>query len=240
MNNTRLVNFQRSFLLIVVLVITSKLMIRSLRRVTSDDINLVGARYIKINQILQNSSIRVPERLLLVKTKLIENELKENLALKNIHVSRQLFPFGLKIYINERIPVAYAERLVSNNKIKGFIDKDGHFIPQQFANTQQKAYRIKVYGWQKEFGPSIAKMIKQYKKNDESLLSIMISPEGYIILEEKILKKILLGTDLRKLNKQLNLIFHIKNQIRDNKISIKIQSLDITDPVNPILKVFKP
>ena len=56
-------------------------MIRSLRRVTPDDINLVGSRYIKINQILQNSSIRVPERLLLVKTKLIENELKENLAL---------------------------------------------------------------------------------------------------------------------------------------------------------------
>ena len=96
-------------------------MIRSLRRVTPDDINLVGSRYIKINQILQNSSIRVPERLLLVKTKLIENELKENLALKNINVSRQLFPFGLKIYIDERIPTAYAEKLVSNKKIKVLI-----------------------------------------------------------------------------------------------------------------------
>ena len=240
MKNIRLVNYLRSLLLIVVLVITSKLMIRSLRRLTPDDIHLVGSRHIKISQILQNSSIKVPERLLLVKTKLIENELKEKLALQNINVRRQLFPFGLKIYIDERIPIAYAEKVVSKNKIKGFIDKDGHFIPQQFANSQQKTYRIKVYGWQKEFGPAISKIIKVYKKNDESLLSIMISQEGYIILEEKILKKVLLGTNLSKLNKQLNLIFHIKNQIRDNKISMKIESLDITDPVNPILKVFKP
>ncbi len=240
MKNNLLANYLRPFLLIFVLLISTKLMIRSIRIVTWDDINLIGSRNIKINQLIENSSMGVNERLFLVKTKLIENELKENLSLKNVSVTRQLFPFGLKIYIEERIPVAHAQRILSNSIIKGFIDEDGHFIPQRFANISQKTSPIRVEGWQKKFIASISKIIKAYKMHDESLLSIKISPEGNFIVEEKILNQILLGTDIQKLDKQLNLIFHIKDQIRSNDISIKIESLDLTDPVNPILKVFKP
>ena len=53
-------------------------------------------------------------------------------------------------------------------------------------------------------------------------------------------KKILLGYEHSKLDTQLNLIPEIKKQLRQNNILKNLESLDITDPNNPEIKVFKP
>jgi len=45
-------------------------------------------------------------------------------------------PFGLKIYVNTRTPIAYAERILNEEKILGFVDKDGMFIDKQ--NVDEK------------------------------------------------------------------------------------------------------
>ena len=48
--------------------------------------------------------------------KYIEKELKQNLALKNVSVKKELLPFGLKILIQTRTPVASGEKFI-NGKI---------------------------------------------------------------------------------------------------------------------------
>ena len=53
----------------------------------------------------KNSSLNFPIRLIFVETNLLEKELKQNLSLKNVSVNRELFPFGLKVHINTRIPI---------------------------------------------------------------------------------------------------------------------------------------
>jgi len=47
--------------------------------------------------VIKNSSLNLPIRLIFVETNLLEKELKQNLSLKNVSVSRELFPFGLKV-----------------------------------------------------------------------------------------------------------------------------------------------
>ena len=66
------------------------------------------------------------------------------------------------------------------------------------------------------------------------------SPNGILTLEEKSLKTILLGFNPKIIEIQLQVINDIKKQIKENNILEKIDNIDITDPNNPKIKVFKP
>ena len=58
--------------------------------------------------------------------------------------------------------------------------------------------------------------------------------------EEKELKKILLGFDPNLINTQLETISNLKNKLKGNIILNKIEKIDLTNPSEPKIKVFKP
>ena len=128
----------RSFLfLILFLFSTSLISLKTLKKVKIQDIRISGSELFSPNDVVNNSSLKFPTRLIFVKTNLLEKELKQNLSLKNVSVSRELFPFGLKVHINSRIPIAFGERILNDEKILGFIDKDGIFINKQNVNKKK-------------------------------------------------------------------------------------------------------
>ena len=86
----------------------------------------------------------------------------------------------------------------------------------------------------------MSKIFKFYENNLNDLELINIASNEFIFIEEKVLKKILLGFEHSKLDTQLNLIPEIKKQLKQNNILKNLESLDITDPNNPKIKVFKP
>jgi len=143
----------RSFLfLILFLFSTSLASLKTLKKVNIQDIRISGSELFSQNDLVKNSSLNFPIRLIFVETNLLEKELKQNLSLKNVSVNRELFPFGLKVQINSRIPIAYGERILNGKKLLGFIDKDGIFINKQ--NVDEKNFNtltIKVFGWKENF-----------------------------------------------------------------------------------------
>ena len=115
----------RSFLLLLLFLFsTSLISLKTLKKVNIKDIRISGSELFSQNDIVKNSSLKFPIRLILINTYLLEKELKQNLSLKNVSVNRELFPFGLKIHIDARIPIAYGEKVLNDEKISGFIDKD--------------------------------------------------------------------------------------------------------------------
>ena len=128
MKNKKGIKNRSFFFLISFLFLTSLLSIKTLKKVDTQNIRISGSEIFSKNDVIKNSSLKFPIRLIFVETNLLEKELKQNLSLKNVSVSRELFPFGLKVYINSRIPIAYGERILNDKKILGFIDKDGIFI----------------------------------------------------------------------------------------------------------------
>ena len=72
------------------------------------------------------------------------------------------------------------------------------------------------------------------------LVKITFSTNGFLILEEKDLKKILLGLNPNLINYQLQIIQNLKNEFKDNNFSEKIDNIDLTHPNKPKIKVFKP
>ena len=232
---------RRFFLLIPFLLFTSYTISKTFKKVNYQDISIVGSELFSIDDIVANSSLNFSTSLIFVKTTHIEKELKKNLSLKNVSVFRQIFPFGLKILIQTRTPIAYGERIFKGREITGFIDKDGFFINKKYSDkVNLKKITSKVYGWKEKYSDTLSKILNYQKYNDVEFITITFSPNGFLTVEEKSFKTILLGFNPKIIENQLQILIDIKNQLKGNNILEKIDNIDLTDPINPKIKVFKP
>jgi len=237
--NEKIIN-KRSFLLLI-LFSTSLLTLKTFKKVNNQDIRIYGSELFSQNDLVKNSSLKFPIRLILIETKLLENELKQNLSLKNVSVNRELFPFGLKVKIKTRTPIAYGEKILNNEKILGFIDKDGIFIDRKNADEKNlNKLNLQVFGWKEKFKKTISEILIAQDNYQLDVVKITFSPNGFLSIEEKDLKTILLGFNPNLINHQLQIINNLKNEFVKNTFSKKIDNIDLTDPNKPKIKVFKP
>ena len=239
MNKHKKIN-TRKFLFLL-LFSTSLLSLKTLKKVNINDIIISGSELFSKTDVVKNSSLEFPIRLIFIKTNFLEKELKQNLSLKNISVSRQIFPFGLKVHIHTRVPIAYGERILNDEKILGFIDIDGIFIDKENAkDINESQLTLQVFGWEEKFKTILSAILSAQENYDFELVKVTFSPNGFLTVEEKDLKTIFIGFNPNLINHQLKIINRLKHEFKKNKISSKIENIDLTDPNKPIIKVFKP
>ena len=231
---------KRSFLLLTLLS-TSFLSLKTLKKVNIQDIRISGSELFTPNDVVKNSSLGFPIRLILINTNFLEKELKQNLSLKNVSVNRELFPFGLKVKVNTRTPVAFGEKILNEEKILGFIDKDGIFIDRKNVDEKNlKKLTLQVFGWKEKFKKTLSEILIAQENYELEVVKITFSPNGFLTVEEKDLKTIFLGFNPNLINYQLQIINNLKNEFKKNSFSIKIDNIDLTNPNKPKIKVFKP
>ncbi len=241
MKNQKKINNRNFLFLILFLFLTSLITLKTFKKVSIQDIRVSGSKLFSKNDVVKNSSLKLPIRLVFIKNNLLEKELKKNLSLKNVSVNRQIFPFGLKVHLHTRTPIAYAEKIVKDEKISGFVDKDGIFINQQNADKEDLSnLNIQVFGWKEEFKKILSEIFIAQENYKLELNKINFSTNGFITVEEKNLKKIFLGFNPNLVNYQLKIINNLKNEFISNNFFEKIDSIDLTDPNKPKIKVFKP
>ena len=230
----------RSFLFLI-LFSTSFISLATLKKVNIEDIRISGSQLFSQNDVANISTLKFPIRLIFIETNLLEKELKQNLSLKNVSVSRQIFPFGLKVQVKTRTPIAYGERILNGEKISGFIDKDGIFINKQNAEEiDLSRLNIQIFGWKERFIATISEILIAKENHEFEIVKITFSPNGFLTLEEKDLNTIFLGLRPNLINYQLQIINNLKNEFKKSSFSKKIDSIDLTNPDKPKIKVFKP
>ena len=239
--NQKKIKKRSFFFLISFFSLTSLLSIKTFKKVEINDIRVSGSELFSQNDVIINSSLKFPIRLIFVKTNLLEKELKQNLSLKNVSVNRELFPFGLKVHIDSRIPIAYGERILNDEKILGFIDKDGIFINKQNVDEKNlNKLTIQVFGWKEKFRKILSEIFIAIENYELEIIKITFSSEGFLTIEEKDLNTIFLGLKPNLINYQLQIINNLKNEFKKNSFSKKIDNIDLTNPDKPKIKVFKP
>ena len=230
----------RSFLFLI-LFSTSFISLATIKKVNIQDIRISGSKLHTQDDVANISTLKFPTRLIFIQTNLLEKELRQNLSLKNVSVSRQIFPFGLKVQVKTRTPIAYGERILNGEKISGFIDKDGIFINKQnVEEIDLSSLNIQIFGWKERFQETLSEILIARENYEFEIVKITFSPNGFLTLEEKNLKKIFLGFNPNLINYQLQIINDLKIQFKKNNFYEKIDSIDITDPNKPKIKVFKP
>ena len=241
MKNKKGIKNRSFFFLISFLFLISLIGLKTFKKINIQDIKISGSELFSQNDVINNSSLKLPKRLIFIKTNFLEKELKQNLSLKNVSVNRQLFPFGLKIYIKKRIPIAYGERIINDERILGFIDKNGIFINKNNADEKNlNKLTIQVYGWDKKFKKVLSEIFINLDNYELEIVKITFSPDGFLTVEEKDLKTIFLGLNPNLINYQLQIINNLKNELKKNSFSKKIDKVDLTNPDKPKIKVFKP
>ena len=241
MKNQKNIKNKSFFSLILFLFLTSLISLKTLKKVNIQDLRISGSELFSQNDVLNNSSLKFPIRLIFIKTNFLEKELKQNLSLKNVSVSRQIFPFGLQIHIRTRTPIAYGEKILNDKKIAGFIDKYGVFIDKENAEGKNLTnLSIQVFGWKEKFKKILSEILIAQENNEFEVVKITFSPNGFLTIEEKNLKIIYLGFNPSLINNQLQIINDLKNEFKKNNFSEKIDNIDLTDPNKPKIKVFKP
>ncbi len=232
----------KSFLLITLfLFATSLVSLQTLKKVNIQDLKITGSKLFSKTDVVNNSSLKFPIRLIFIKTNFLEKELKQNLSLKNVSVIRQVLPFGLRVHIKTRTPVAYGERILKNEKILGFIDIDGIFINKENAeDINGNKLTLQVVGWEEKFKKILSTILIAQENYEFELVKVTFSPNGFLTVEEKDLKTIFLGFNPNLINYQLKILNKLKFENKRNKISTKIENIDLTDPNKPIIKLFKP
>ena len=147
----------------------------------------------------------------------------------------------MKVHINSRIPIAYGERIIKDKIIFGFIDKDGTFINKNNADRNNlKKLKIQVFGWKENFKKILSEILIATENYELEIVKITFSSDGFLTVEEKDLKTIFLGFNPNLINYQLQKINNLKNELKKNSFSKKIQNIDLTNPDKPKIKVFKP
>jgi cell division protein FtsQ len=232
----------KNFLFLIIFLFSISLIsLKTLKKVDIQNITISGSHLFTQNDVAKNSSLKFPIRLISVNTKFLEKELKQNLSLKNVSVSRQLFPFGLKVEVNTRTPIAYGEKILNGKKILGFIDKDGIFINNQNAESVNLSrLTLKVYGWEEKYKKTLSEILILQENYEFEIVKITFSANGFLTIEEKDLKTIFLGFNRKLINYQLQIINKLKNEFKKNNFSGKIDNIDLTEPNKPKIKVFKP
>ena len=234
--------YNKNYLFLILFLFSASLIsLKTLKKVNIKDIRISGSKFISNNDVVKNSSLKFPIRLIFIKTNFLEKELKQNLSLKNVSVRRQIFPFGLKVDLKTRTPIAFGERILNDEKILGFIDKDGIFINKQIAeDINLSKLNIKVFGWKEKFKKTLSEILIAKDNYEFEVVEITFSPNGFLTIEEKDLKTIFLGFNPNLINYQLEIINTLKNEFKNNKFHEKIDNIDLTDPNKPKIKVFKP
>jgi len=232
----------RSFLLLLLFLFsTSLITLKTLKKVNIQDIRISGSKLFTQNDVVKNSSLKFPIRLILINTNFLEKELKQNLSLKNVSVNRELFPFGLRVKVDTRTPIAYGEKILNDEKISGFIDKDGIFIDRKNAYKKKlNKSTIQVFGWKEKFKNILSEIFIAQENYELEIVKVSFSPNGFLTIEEKDLKTIFLGFNQNLINYQLLIINNLKNEFKKNNFFEKIDNIDLTDPNKPKIKVFKP
>ena len=241
MKNEKKIKNKSFLFLLLYLFSTSLISLKTLKKVNIQDIRITGSELFSQNDVAKKSSLKFPIRLISINTYFLEKELNQNLSLKNVSVKRQIFPFGLKINLKTRTPIAYGEKMLGEKKISGFIDKDGIFIDKQnAAEIDLKSLTIQVFGWKEKFKKLLSEIFIAQENYGFEIVKITFSPNGFLTLEEINLKTIFLGFNPNLINYQLQIINNLKNELKKNNFSEKIDNIDLTDPNKPKIKVFKP
>ena len=241
MKNKKVIKNRSFFFLISFLFLTSLLSIKTLKKVELQDIRISGSELFSQDDVEKNSSLNFPIRLIFVETNLLEKELTQNLSLTNGSVNRELFPFGLKVHNNSRVPIASGERILNDEKILGFIDTAGIFINKQNVNKKNlNKLTIKVFGWKEKFKKILSEIFIAIDNYELEIVKITFSYDGFLTIEEKDLNTIFLGLKPNLINYQLQIINNLKNEFKKNSFSKKIDNIDLTNPDKPKIKVFKP
>ncbi len=209
--------------------------------INAQRIHIKGNSSLRSMSIIRASGLLLPEALLVINPKELKNTLLKELPIKTVSIRRHLIPPHIEVELQERAPIAFAKRLGPQGQEQGMVDITGKWMPLRVANqAKQPTSKLYVEGWKSSHRKWISMILKNRHKLGDPLTKVILNPNGELSLQTKRFGTINLGTNTNQLNKQIQALDHLINNLPSNFSPKNIISINMIDPSKPELKLQTP
>ncbi|HEY9801217.1 MAG TPA: FtsQ-type POTRA domain-containing protein [Leptolyngbyaceae cyanobacterium] len=188
-----------------------------------------------------------PQSLWRIQPSAIADALKKQPTISQATVSRRLFPPGLIIEVEERVPVAVAQRTQaqSNNSgnkqtTTGLIDANGVWIPldkYKLVNPQIKLPSLKVIGTPEQYARYWSKVYPYLSQSSVKITEVDYQDPNNLILKTE-LGKVYFGAITSQLPDQINLLAQLRH-INTKLNPAEIDYIDLKNPDSPLVHMIQ-
>lgn len=198
-------------------------------------VRIQGDRNLASSTIEDRLKITYPQSIITVSTGQINRQLQSILALQSVRVTKSLFPPGVYIDLQERVPVATA---VASGKV-GFLDREGVWLDPSFydnAATLLPSNSIKVINFASKYSKiwsEIYSFIVAYQTVDVREVHWDEGGNLWLITSNF---KVFLGGDSSLLKRQFATLASLPNSDSEPSL-LNVTQIDLSNPDVPFLTV---
>lgn len=185
-----------------------------------------------------------PQSLWRIKPSMIAESLKKQPTIARATVNRRLFPPGLIIEIEERVPVALAQKTKeqgnADKKNTGLIDASGIWIPLEkytLMNPGVKLPSLKVIGIPEQYGSYWNQLYFYVSQSSIKITEIDCQDPTNLRLKTEI-GHVYIGAFSPQLPEQISLLDRIRNLPKKLNPS-EIEYIDLTNPDSPLVHMIQ-
>ena len=202
-----------------------------------DQVEVVGSQQVGTDQVVQALRLTFPQPLLGLHPKRIAELLASALPVEQVQVSRLMLPPRLRINLVEREAIAQAQRRSSKGMERGYVDRLGNWMTsrQQRGSGANRTPQVVVMGWQERLRAPLAEVIAQQDQLGSTLQQVRFEPNGSLWLRTAALGDVHLGLPDERLSRRLDVLRHLSTHLPKQIKTLKIQSIDLSDPEQPEL-----
>jgi cell division protein FtsQ len=202
-----------------------------------DQIEVLGSSQVNREQVIREAQLQLPQPLLGLKPRELAQRLSAGLPVEQVQVSRLMLPPRLRISLVEREAVAQAQRRSAKGIERGYVDRLGNWMTshQQRGSGANRTPQVMVMGWQERLRAPLAEILAQQNELGSTLQQVRFEPNGSLWLRTAALGDVHLGLRDQRLNRRLEVLRHLSSHLPKQIKTLKIQSIDLSDPEQPEL-----
>jgi cell division protein FtsQ len=198
------------------------------------------------NQLLSNETtqsllvLSYPQSLWRIEPAAIANSLKKQPTIAQAIVSRRLFPPGLNIEIQERVPVAMTQTASGGNKkvTIGLLDASGAWMPLEkytSLNPTKKLPNLRVIGSPKQYCLNWTQIHQAVSQSTVKIVEIDCQNPANLILKTE-LGNVHLGVPGSQLSEQIKILAQMRH-LSAKLNSGQIEYIDLKNPDFPLVQM---
>ena len=211
----------------------------------SSQVSIEGNRLLS-EQVLQSLlPLAYPQSLVQIKPEVITRSLEAQPTIAGVTVTRQLFPPGLRIQVEERVPVAIALTKSPPNSFTpssissvGLLDRYGVWIPLQTYTSQSKTSQLpnlKVIGLPEQYRSYWTQLYQVVSRSPIKILEINCQNPTNLILKTE-LGIVHLGAYSPRLTEQLKVLGKMR-QLHTKLNANQISYIELKNPQTPLVQM---
>ncbi|MDB9373242.1 cell division protein FtsQ/DivIB [Nodularia sphaerocarpa] len=193
------------------------------------------------NQLLSEATIKsllvisYPQSLWRIQPNAIADSLKQQPTIAQATVNRRLFPPGLNIEIQERVPVAIAHN-PNKQSPAGLLDATGVLIPLEkykLVNPRIKLPSLKVVGTPEQYGSYWSQIYASLSQSPVKISEVDGQDSTNLILKTE-LGNVHLGAFSPQLSEQIKVLAQMRSLSAKMDFS-QINYIDLKNPASPLV-----